>query len=720
MKNFIGAGFQVFDTHPYTPHGWVGEGEYDYTGTDRYIESYLEQKPDALLILRFWMGYYQCIPGEPRPSGDPHREHAFWWSKENPGHVIRTTKDMTGQHCLDSPSFASLKWREEAGEALRRVVEHVETRYADRIFAYVPGGGPCGEWFHWFAYFDSIQSDPERLDDYSAPMVEAFQRGLREKYGTLEALNAAWGGRREAFEEIELPGPQKRLSASHGCLRDPARERDVIDFYDIFNRQVVDTLLHWAKKTKEGCGGNKIVMAFYGYLWHHRRGIGIARSGHVDLDACLRSPDIDVIVAPLYYSFRQMGGVISGQGVVSSCVRRGKQYLHELDGSTNLKPSWPCPDSYNPETPEDTRALIQRDVGKTMCEGASAWIMDLAGGMYDDPSLVEVLRGVAEGWGRHSLAAGQPNRQVAVLLNPQEAFYYREMDDFLGPLHPVFKQFELERMGLGYDDLILPDLEVLSPEETARYRLWIFPSAVHLTDDQLAAIRRHAFRNGNHVVWNYGVGVVGPGGLDLKRMQAITGFRCEATDTAGEVAVRIERGNHPFLAGVGGPVVYGTHGNLGPDQIKPHIALKQYPSAEEGFRVAPRFWIAEGGTGLGEALDLGEAVDTGPRTGLAARDMEGWISVLSVAPLLPKAVLREIARSAGCHVYTDFPGQSFHCRGYYGHFFHEAGRCRILLPERGPVVEVWSGRGLADDADTVEIEAAPSRAVLLRYGTGHP
>ncbi|RKY76465.1 hypothetical protein DRQ07_10270, partial [candidate division KSB1 bacterium] len=64
FRNFIDAGFDIFDTHPTAPHGWIGDGKYDYSETDAYIEAYLKQKPDAKLIIRFWFGY-------PRN---------FWWA----------------------------------------------------------------------------------------------------------------------------------------------------------------------------------------------------------------------------------------------------------------------------------------------------------------------------------------------------------------------------------------------------------------------------------------------------------------------------------------------------------------------------------------------------------------------------------------------------------------------------------------------------------------
>ena len=184
---------------------------------------------------------------------------------------------------------------------------------------------------------------------------------------------------------------------------------------------------------------------------------------------------------------------------------------------------------------------------------------------------------------------------------------------------------------------------------------------------------RHCFRNGNHVLFNYAVGVCHGDELDLERMRQITGFDCGYTLAPGELAVRVHRADPLYLDGVKEGTVYGTYGDLSPQMIRHHAALKSYP---ESFQITPRFWIKSGGEILGETLDYGET----PRGGLAIAPRDGWTSILSVAPLLPREALRSIARAAGCHVYTDFPGQVFHCEGYLGMYFHETGPCVFKLP----------------------------------------
>ncbi len=697
MRNFIDAGFDVFDTHPLTPHGWVGEDEYDYSATDARIEQYLSQKPDALLILRFWMEYDQA---NPRPG------YGLWWQEKHADQRVMISTGPASGHLKNEPSFASLAWREAAGEALRRVVAHVEEKYGDNILGYVPGGGPCGEWYHWFCYGGRFSSD--RLDDYSEPMRQAFVGAMREKYGDIAALNDAWSTSYESFEQIQIPGPEARNNALLGNMRSEKRERQVLDYLEIYNRQTADTLLHFARMTKQGCAGRKVVFAFYGYAWHHQAGsVAQSRGGHIHLDRVLACPDIDYLVSPFHYSFRQVGGVISGQAPVTPAILHGKQYLHELDGSTNLKSSWPSPHDNVPHDAAETGQLLRRDLARTITQGASAWYMDLVSGMYDSPSLVAELKTVLDAGRSHALRAGRSNAQVAVVLRPEDVLAYREDEPLLTPLISMFKQFHLERMGLGYDELLLSDLMQFSTEQTSRYRLWIFPSLAQLSDEELAAICVHCCRNGNHVLFNHAVGVSHGEGIDVARMRRITGFDCAYTLEAGELAVRTLPAAHPLLDGVRPGTIFGTYGDPSPEVIRHHAALKGYP---QSFQITPRFWIRSGGKILGETIDFGDQ----PRGGLAIGERDGWVPILSVAPMLPREILRNIARAAGCHVYTDHLGQVFHCDGYLGMYFHEGGKCTMRLPSPARVCDVFDGRVIAEHADTFSIEARENTTVLFQ------
>ena len=693
MKNFIDAGFEIFDARD-IPLGWIDDGKYDFTETDRELDAFLRQKPEAKLIIR--CGWY------PRN---------FWW-------VLKHPEEAAVPHVRDKhqlmPSYASLPWRRASGKALSEFVGHVEGKYGSSVIAYLPDNGEPGEWFERYAYTE----DPDRfskgyqMGDYSVPMQQAHRRFILQKYGNLAAINQAYHTNFQAVDDILIPEVDRRLNAELGHLRSIENERAVIDFYEVLNRQVCDTLIYTASQIKQACQRRKLVLVFYGYHWleQPRGGVSQARSGHVHLDEVLSCPDVDVLVAPYHYDFRQMQGVMSSQAPVASVLRRGKLFLHECDGSTYLKTCWPCPDHDNPETSEESGNLLRRDMSRAMMDGSLMWFMDLPGGMYDSPEMVAELKRTLEIGRKIYWSSGRSDRQVAVLLHSRDAFYQREGEALRAPLIPQFKQHELERMGLGYDDLMLENLKYLEPAQTEQYRMWIIPAAVYLSDAELKLLQSHCCRNGNYVLWMYAPGVLSERGLDLARVREISGFQLGQILEPGELAVRTLPIAHPLLKGRNSPAVYGTYGELGPDFIRFHSALRHYPGSDVGFSISPRFYIENADTVLGVVLDL-----PGDRTGLGIKSMNSWTSVLSVAPLVPRHILRNIAASAGCHVFTEFTGQTYHCDNFVGFFPHETGPCSFRFPRLSRVVDVFQNKVLSESAKSVEMEAQINNPILLGY-----
>lgn len=695
MQNFIDAGFDIFDTHPATPHGWIGDGQYDYTATDAYIDAYLKQKPDAKLIILFWFGY-------PRN---------FWWAMDNKAHQSVPKVRDKGRKM---PSYASHKWRKEAGEALYRAIAHCEEKYGENIVAYVPGGGSCGEWFQWHTFTEDADRFTKgyEMGDYSQPMLKAYQQFVRKKYGTLKTVSRAYHQTINSWDALQLPTPEHRLNAQLGHLRDIRQEQALLDYYEIFNLQVAETLVGFAERAKAACHRNKVIMVFYGYHWLEQPngGVTLARSGHVHLDKVLSSPDVDYVVGPYHYSFRQLEGVMSGQGLPAAALLRGKQYVQEIDCSTCLKPSWPCEDHHVPQTPEASGMIFKRDLSKTLMEGASCWFMDLFQSMYDSPEVIDEIKAVLEAGKQHYFQSGKDDRQVAVVLPSRDAFYFRENDPLRALLLPQFKQFELERMGLSYDDILLENLKYLTPQETAQYKFWIFPSAVHLDDAQRALIQKHCMRNDNHVLWVYAPGILSEKGLDLKSLQSLTGFQCGVDMTPGELAIRVVPGDHPFTAYRQSPLVYGTYGETSPDLIKYHSSLRHTPGSETGYSVTPRLFITSADQILGHILDLPDLPG-----GLGVKQMKNWTSVLSTAPMVHRWLLRNIAREAGCHVYTDFPGQTYHSQNYVGFFAHDSGPCTFKLPFKAKVTELFTGKAISLGDSEITLDLKVNQAVLLHY-----
>lgn len=697
-QDFIDAGFDVFNILD-GGNPWVADSLYDFQETDEYnldnlIGQFLTEKPDAKIIVRLGYGY-------PRN---------FWWAVQNKDQQAVPHGRNLGRKM---PSYASLKWREEAGKALEVTVRHLEEKFGDNIIGYLPGNGSCGENFEQYAYTEITDrfTNGYQMGDYSQPMQQAYRDYVKEKYKTIQAVNAVYKLNLKSFNELTIPEIDQRLNATYGILRSITDEQAVLDYYEIFNRQVVETVIYFAHKVKDATARRKLVFVFYGYNWveQPRGGITQARSGHVHLEEVISCPDIDYVAAPYEYSFRQLEGVVSGQGVVGSVIRRGKQYLHELDGSTYLKSCWPS-EHHNPTTPAESGNLLRRDMTKALMEGASLWFMDLAGGMFSSPEMIRELKKTIDIGREIYFKAGVNNRQVAVVLQSRDGFYYREGEALRAPLIQQFKQFELERMGLGYDDLMLEDLKYLDPKSTEQYKFWIFPSSVHFDDAQLQLIKKHCLRNGNHILWIYAPGVLSEKGIDLQRMEMITGFKCGYTMEPGELAIKTIAGGSGYLSGRKSPIVYGTYGELSPDFINYYSSLRHYPGSDIGFRISPRFYIKEADTFLGYLPDI-----AGQPGGLAVKNMGNWISVYSAAPMVPRIILRNIAREAGCHVYTDFPGQTYQSQNFIGFFAHETGTCNFIIPCRSRITDVYNNKVIVEDADSFSIHVQVNDALLFHY-----
>ncbi|OGV53032.1 MAG: hypothetical protein A2X45_11395 [Lentisphaerae bacterium GWF2_50_93] len=694
FRNMTDAGFDIVDTHPYIDIGWVGTGHYDYTLTDQRIEAYLSQHQTAKLILRFWIGY----------SGK-HANGNFWWAEANPDEII-VLEDGKAQKPYNA-SFASKKFRREAGEALSKVVEHIEYKYGDRIAAYEPGAGPCGEWFHWIA-------KDRFMVDYSPRMKEAYHLFLKEKYIEICEMNKRWGSQYANFASVPIPSSAGRDQAACGGFASD----EVVDFWEFYSRIMAETICGFAAAVKKGCDRRKTVLVFYGYLW----GTHLARSGHMALDRVLENPDVDIIATPFMYHFRQLGGVTSSQSVPGTIHSRGKLHLYELDGSTHLKSCWNCRYHSNPETLEDTMGLLERDMNRLLTDGSACWFMDLVGGYFNEPGTVTALGKLREIGNNYRFKAGGNNHQIAILMDPTHSFHFREQDNLFRVLFQTFKQYELELMGMGYDDLTVETLKHLDPEETARYKFWIIPCLLSVDDNVLELLKKHVLRNNNHVLWFYGAGLLGGGRLpDTDFMRDMTGFCVVLEHAEGELSIIVNRNEHPLLRNLPkSRYHYGTYGDLDPNFVKHHAPLMDYPSSVwqghasegEGFRIAPRPYIVSGGTSLGKIRDMPDN-----KTGLAAREMGEWLSVLSTVPSMSRDILKSIAVEAGCHLYTDATGQLAHSENLIGFYSHKTATARFHLSmAKNEVYEVYGGKTLPCADGAFDFQVEKNRAYLFYVG----
>jgi hypothetical protein len=78
------------------------------------------------------------------------------------------------------------------------------------------------------------------------------------------------------------------------------------------------------------------------------------------------------------------------------------------------------------------------------------------------------------------------------------------------------------------------------------------------------------------------------------------------------------------------------------------------------------------------------------RCAVAVKDRGGWLSMWSRAPNVPPELLRDLARRAGVHIFSDSGDPFYAGQGTISLHSSHAGTKRIVLPGRFDVEEVFS------------------------------
>ena len=699
MEEFLKAGFTLVDIS--LPFDWVGPEKYDFVKTDEEMEKYLKQDPNLLVLPRI-----DPVPGR-------------WWCGEFPDDITLKSDGsragMFGEPCY--ASFASEKYRALSRRALAAIVTHLESKYGNRVLGYFIGNGVYGEWFSWNTYWEGPPGAPHPenfgVEDYSAPAQTAFRQWLKGKYhGKVEELQRAWGDGTVTFDTARVPSEEIRKHPTHGIFFDPAISSQVPDYFEFFNNLIANVLLEECHWTKEIIHQRKIVGVFYGYLWASYPHLSLNHSGHLGFEKVLHSKDVDFIASPYTYDNRMVGGADTSQTLPATIALHDKLYFNEVDTETHLhQRQWRFGNSQRlPSNFAETRALLLRDFGYAFNGDFGMWYMDLLGGMFRDPGIIKLFSDVHSIDQKYLQADKRPNADVAVVLDEDSFRYFADGEILFTALLSVQKQWGLVFMGTPFDTLRLRDLE---DKNLRDYKCYILLNTFRVTPEQRAALHARFKRNHATAVWVYAPGYIDQK-LSVGNMLALTGIRLAETDSPGELRVEISSHDHPFTKSLPAGLAYGTDVNV--DSIKPwfdhHLYLKD-PSDSKlqrdlpGFSISPRFWGDDSGAKvLGRLAGL-------DRPGLLVKEQPGWTSVYSSAPILPAALLRNIARAAGCHIYSD-ANDVVYANGNFITVYAPTGGVRMIrLPRPARVIDLMENTTLSTGKMEFELTMPANTTRLL-------
>jgi hypothetical protein len=658
------------------PQWWRGPGEYDFTHVDELIRQTLDHDPPTLVLPIIWAA--------PPP----------WWGERYPEEMARFSDGTTWSYYRSAHSFSSQRWRQDAARALTAFVQHLEQApYASRILGYWVIGGVSAEWQGWGCHGSA---GANHLMDYSAPARQAFAAFLQERYPD----HPEWA-------QAGIPDLTTRLGRELGVFRDPAQAGPSIAFNQMYSQSVTDAVLTCAGAAKAASGRRKIVGAYFGYsLEYPDMDWCLQMSGHNDLRRVLDSPDIDFLSAPHSYGVRRLGEDMGWMWAFTSIDHAGKLFWPDDDSRTHLS----GPADYSPTVnPAQTREVLRRNLGKELCHVNPVGFLQIESGHeLGSPAIARdcrITRRAGEFALRKSVAR---HAEIAVVIDEESVSYLAYDTGRLasGETAPVTawngdqwvygrtvnnlasellsrQRERLARIGAPVDVMLMSDFR----KAPLDYKLYIMLSCFQYDPASLAAIRQQVQERGATVLWCYAPGFIAGGKADVANMRALTGLDLEMVEGPSAPVVNVTDLTGPLTSGGLQSLSFGA-----PYELRPLFAVRD-PEAET----------------------LGVYRDTG-QVALAARQVGRGRALFCGSHILPPDLLRNIARAAGVHIYSDSGDVLTANDNFVMLHTSTAGDKTITLPRRADVVDVYEGRVLFRDVATFTLNEAAQTTRLLYAG----
>lgn len=649
------------------------DGSVDTARVKESVEEVLAREPEALIVVR-------SFPPAPR-----------WWLDRHPDEEMRFDRDVSaygGYEDYRDVSWASDLWLRAVCGWYESWCGQLHELFHGQIIGHQFGMGSNGE-------NNPIDAPTNEglwfCADFSAAMVRYLRSWLRTKYRTDEALREAWGDDEVTLDAARVPERQERLRTDWFTFRSPKRAQ-VADYYQAFAERVEQIVIAICEAVKRATGGECIAGShlgafldngFHGYIYHQAC-INMVRRA-------LDHPAVDTFTSPASYENRDPGGDANSMMATGSVGLHGKLIFQDQDTRTCILPQGYRESFTLGRIAADMREsvdVLKRDFSHMLIRGYGLWWHAMVSGMYDHPDITSCVSRLSD-IGRKSLRFPRGIAEGIAMIVDEESVFHQECANRL--FYPVLyyqRQYYWGRSGVAWNVLLHNDLD---RPDVPDHRLYYFLNTFYLEDEEVEAIERKVKRSGAVVIWTYAPGIQSRAGLSLERVERLTGFRLKALDVQALPRINLTDFDHPFVRYR--PPASGdqyVHGGLQPN----FFGTGPMGSDDRERALGPIIYVDDpDATVLGELDCLGEP-------GFCVKEMDGWTSVFSAAPMLNQYVLRNIARSAGLHVYSDgndvvLPGKSFlmvHAA--------TAGEKTIRLPRPTDVYECYDereiGRGITE------------------------
>lgn len=493
VSDFYKEGVRIFHVYcsglrsgikmPYSMYGesWLGDGKYYFDNVDEQINMFLENAPDALLIVNI------------------HLDVRQWWLDENPGRVNSFThlSQIAGDE----------KWRRDTADFLNAMLEHIEGKYNDKVLGYWLLGGYTTE---WFSHDDYEEGHPIKLAAYRRYMGD---------------------------DTIEIPDKERLERAGTELFLDPIEDADIINYRRFHSELVSDVVLYYAEAAQKTLKHTKPIGVSCGYVMELVGGTAWD-FGQIAFDKINESEFIDFIGTPSSYKLRTYNDCGGYMLLTDSIYVNGKMYFSSYDNQTYIgkeslnHPRRLCNDEETLEayrkltggyyqrnddlkTFEQNSHTMRREMMHRLAKRSGTWWFDMLEGWYYDDKLMGEVNSLAA---ISRMMADKPSysaSEIAVFVC-SESLYYVNKHSHITDETLVFQRGPLGHIGAPYDLYSIHDLGKI---DYNKYKLFIFPNEYYMTDETRSLIEEKIKGGGRSLLFVGAPDYVGRDGLSLDRVK---------------------------------------------------------------------------------------------------------------------------------------------------------------------------------------------------------
>jgi len=594
IRNAVDSGCKIMRHGASFQNFWIGEDKFDFSSVDRCLDTVANYAPGTKIII-------SVNTGMPR-----------WWLAKNPGDMTAYFGGKTPQRDKDLQALASKNWLKDARIGLRALIRHLQNSpYADMIIGIGLSEGWNSEWF--WSYADD--KNKFAMSGYSPADHATFRTYLKERYRSDEVLQKAWNRKDVTLENAPMPTDKQWYGGSVGVFLDPQKDMQVIDWFRFRNRSIGEAITTLARYVKEESNGKWLAGAYYGYLLafsniYHR----LQTVGHLDIERVARSPYVDFLTAPSYYTWRHAGQGDAIMQAAESFTAHGKMIIVEQDLRTFGETSNYEIKNGMLSTPEQSVGGLDRAIALTMTRGVGTHWLEMYENWFREPLLINVMKEGIEAYEALGEVKGTTPVEFALVSDPESAMYVKiNMGDGVHVASIGEMQRRLTETAMPYRHVLLKDM--LEKNVVPEHKFYIVNNLFMLDDAERSALMERFKKEKAVVLWLYAAGVSTPEqGPSVEKMSEFLGIK-----------FRMDTGNDR-------PAI----------NLVPGYSVKR---AVNFNLTSPWFYPV---SGFDEVI--GRTANGNPA--LVKWQKDGVTHYFSTLMNLPPALIRDLAERAGVHCYS--------------------------------------------------------------------